>query len=73
MKKVSSAATKQRRNISQQKLTIGFDLGDGDIWYWVVDEAGQIRLERAKRIARQECGWKHGDSGHSAGQQNLVP
>jgi Ethanolamine utilization protein EutJ (predicted chaperonin) len=51
MKKVSSAATKQRRNISQQKLTIGFDLGDGDIWYWVVDEAGQIRLERAKRIA----------------------
>jgi hypothetical protein len=27
MKKVSTAATKQSRNISQQKLTIGLDLG----------------------------------------------
>ena len=29
MKKVSTAATKQSRNISRQKLTIGLDLGDG--------------------------------------------
>jgi hypothetical protein len=27
MKKVSTAAAKQRRNISQQRLTIGLDLG----------------------------------------------
>ena len=28
MKKVSTAGTKQRSNISQQQLTIGLDLGD---------------------------------------------
>ena len=28
MKKVSAVAAKQSRNISQQKLTIGLDLGD---------------------------------------------
>src|ERR1700685_3949120 len=46
MKKVSIAATKQSRNISQQKLTIGLDLGDRNSWYCVVDEAGQIQLEQ---------------------------
>src|SRR5438874_10706404 len=46
MKKVSTAATKQSRNISQQKLTIGLDLGDRNSWYCVVDEAGQIQLDR---------------------------
>src|SRR5213082_3740420 len=45
MKKVSTAATEQSRNISQQKLTIGLDLGDRNSWYCVVDEAGQIQLE----------------------------
>jgi hypothetical protein len=49
MKKVSTAATKQSRNISQQKLTIGLDLGDRDSWYCVVDEAGQIRGEQRVR------------------------
>jgi len=49
MKKVSIAATKQSRNISQQKLTIGLDLGDRNSWYCVVDEAGQIRLEQRVR------------------------
>ena len=42
MKKVSIAATRQSRNISQQKLTIGLDLGDRNSWYCVLDEAGQI-------------------------------
>jgi hypothetical protein len=28
MKKVSTAATEQNRNFSQQRLTIGLDLGD---------------------------------------------
>src|SRR3989440_4501560 len=49
MKKVSTAATKQSRNISQQKLTIGLDLGDRNSWYCVVDQAGQIQLEQRVR------------------------
>jgi hypothetical protein len=28
-------------------------------------------MHRAKRIAPRECGWKHGDSGHSAGEENV--
>jgi transposase len=51
MKKVSIAATKQNRNISQQKLTIGLDLGDRNSWYCVVDGAGQIRLEQRVRTS----------------------
>jgi transposase len=46
MKKVSTVATKQSRNKSQQKLTIGLDLGDRNSWYCVLDEAGQIQLEQ---------------------------
>ena len=46
MKKVSTAATKQRRNISGQRLTIGLDLGDRNCWYCVLDEAGRIQLEQ---------------------------
>jgi transposase len=49
MKKISTAAVKQSRNISQQKLTIGLDLGDRNSWYCVVDEAGQIWLEQRVR------------------------
>src|SRR5271169_1911933 len=29
-------------------------------------------MHRAKRIAPRECGWKHGDNGHSAGETNFV-
>ena len=46
MKKVSIVGAKQSRNISQQKLTIGLDLGDRNSWYCVLDEAGQIQLEQ---------------------------
>src|SRR6202166_3560234 len=49
MKKVSTVAAKPSRNNSQQKLTIGLDLGDRNSWYWVVDEAGQIQLEQRVR------------------------
>ena len=49
MKKVSTAAAKQSRNLSPQKLTIGLDLGDRNSWYCVVDEAGQIQLEQRVR------------------------
>jgi transposase len=51
MKKGSTAATKQSRNISQQKLTIGLDLGDRNSWYCVLDEAGQIQLEQRVRTS----------------------
>ena len=46
MKKVSTAATKQSRNISRQTLTVGLDLGDRNSWYCVLDEAGRIQLEQ---------------------------
>jgi len=49
MKKINTVATKQSRNISWQKLTLGLDLGDRNCWYCVVDEAGQIRLEQRVR------------------------
>jgi hypothetical protein len=49
MKKVSTRAAAQSRNISQQKLTIGLDLGDRNSWYCVVDEAGQIQREQRVR------------------------
>jgi hypothetical protein len=37
MKKGSTAAAKQSRNISQQNLTIGLDLGDRNSWYGLRD------------------------------------
>ena len=49
MKKVNTAATKQSRNISRQKLTIGLDLGDRNSWYCVLDETGRIQLEQRVR------------------------
>jgi transposase len=45
MKKISTVAVRQNRNISEQKLTIGFDLGDRSSWYCVLDEAGSVLLE----------------------------
>jgi transposase len=49
MKKVSTVATKQRKNFSQPRLTIGLDLGDRNSCYCVLDEAGQIQLEQRVR------------------------
>ena len=46
MKKGSTAAAKQRKNISQQQLTIGLDLGDRSSWYCVMDEAGRVVQEQ---------------------------
>jgi transposase len=51
MKKVSTAATIESRNISQQKLTIGLDLGDRNSWYCVLDETGKIELEQRVRTS----------------------
>ena len=49
MKKVSTVAAKTSKKISQQKLTIGLDLGDRNSWYCVLDESGQIQLEQRVR------------------------
>ncbi len=49
MKKVSTTLAKQSRKNSQQKLTIGLDLGDRNSWYCVMDETGQIQLEQRVR------------------------
>jgi transposase len=51
MRKISTRAAKQSRNISQQRLTIGLDLGDRNSWYCVVDEAGQIQLKQRVRTS----------------------
>src|SRR3954452_22826232 len=49
MKKVSTAAAQPSRIFSQQKLTIGLDLGDRNSWFCVVDETGKIQLEQKVR------------------------
>ena len=46
MKKISTVATKQIRNFSQPKLTIGLDLGDRSSWYCLLDEVGEVLLEQ---------------------------
>jgi transposase len=46
MKKVSTIAAKASRKISQQKLTVGLDLGDRSSWYCVFEEAGRVLLEQ---------------------------
>ncbi len=46
MKKISTVAVKQSKNISEKKLTIGLDLGDRSSWYCVLDEAGEVLLEQ---------------------------
>jgi len=46
MKKISTAAANEVRNISHEKLTIGLDLGDRSSWYCVLDESGAVLLEQ---------------------------
>jgi hypothetical protein len=83
MKKASIAATKQSRNISPQKLTIGLDLGDRNSWYCVVDEAGQIEPEQrvgtnAKALqevfgAMPRSPWQKHKSASTAGARHGAP
>jgi len=47
MKKISTVAAKQAKNFSEQKLTIGLDLGDRSSWYCVLDEAGEVLLNKS--------------------------
>jgi hypothetical protein len=46
MKKISTTTVKQIRNFSEQKLTIGRDLGDRSSWYCGLDEHGEVVLEQ---------------------------
>jgi hypothetical protein len=46
MKEISTLVASQTRNFREQKLTIGLDLGDQSNWYCVLDEAGDVLLER---------------------------
>ena len=46
MKKISTLVVMQNRKFSEQKLTIGFDLGDRSSWYYVLDERGEVLLEQ---------------------------
>src|SRR6516164_7996687 len=65
MKKVSTVAMKQSRNISRQRLTIGLDLGDRNSWYCVLDETGQIQLEQRVRTTAKALGEVFGAMPHS--------
>src|ERR1700751_3358504 len=65
MKKISTVAAKPSRKISQQKLTIGLDLGDRNSWYCVLDEAGQIQLEQRVRTSAKALREVFGDMPHS--------
>jgi transposase len=46
MKKIITTAAKQSGNVSEQRLTIGLDLGDRSSCYCVLDEAGKVVLEQ---------------------------
>ena len=46
MKKGSTVAAKQGRNFTQQKLTIGLDLGDRASWYCVLEQTGAVLWEQ---------------------------
>lgn len=46
MKKVSTGAVQRSRKTSEQKLTVGLDLGDRSSWYCVLDESGTVVLEQ---------------------------
>jgi transposase len=52
MKKGSTTAAKQSRKTSEQKLTVGLDLGDRSSWYCVLDGAGAVVLEQRLSTTR---------------------
>src|SRR5438445_11744246 len=65
MKKVSTVAAKPSKKMSQQKLTIGLDLGDRNSWYCVLDESGQIQLEQRVRTNAKALREVFGEMPHS--------
>ena len=61
MQKSSTVARKQIRNFSEQKLTIGLDLGDRSSWYCVLEEHGEVVLEQ--KLGTTPKGMKAGFGG----------
>ena len=55
MKKVNTAVAKQSINLSQQRLTIGLDLGDRNSWNCVLDETGYNWNSERTRVGKH-CG-----------------
>ncbi len=56
MKKVSTVAVKQSRNISQEKLTIGLDLGDRNSWYCVLEKHRSAQAQADLMMVRARAG-----------------
>src|SRR3984957_3395971 len=71
MKKISTAGVKLTQNVSEQKLTIGLDLGDRSSWYCVLDEAGEVLLEQRLGTTRQASGEAYEPLRHS--RPGLLP
>src|SRR6202051_3429635 len=65
MKKVSTVAAKASKKISQQKLTVGLDLGDRNRWHCVLDESGQIQREQRVRTNTKALREIFGEMPHS--------
>jgi transposase len=65
MKKVSTVAAKASKKISQQKLSVGLDLGDRNRWYCVLDESGQIQREQRVRTNGKALREVFGEMAHS--------
>src|ERR1700687_1324860 len=65
MKKVSTRAAAQSRNICQPQLPLGVDLGDRNSWYCVLDESGQIQREQRVRTNAKALREVFGEMPHS--------
>jgi transposase len=53
MKKISTAVTSRNRNFTDEKLTIGLDLGDRFSHYCILNEAGEVLAERKMPTTRK--------------------
>jgi len=76
MKKVSTVAVKQSRKTSEQKLTVGLDLGGRSSWYCVLDESGCCTRRTAAMPAvarRYRCGPVSPGSAGVRGRVGVVP
>ena len=61
MKKISTAAAEKMEKVEGQRLTVGLDLGDRSSWYCVLNEAGEVLLERKLATtpkAMKEVAWR---------------
>jgi Transposase len=56
MKKISTVAANKSRNISEEKLTVGMDLGDRSSCYCVLEGSGRIILEQRVSTTKKALG-----------------